>query len=144
MNTPFFTFLGMLAAALLLVLSDCYDRVTNRYATRVEAEADRLFDRGWLPSFIPTSASDIRVSNDLDLNTSEGSFLFMPSEAVGFTAKLTRLDASALWDQQQRPFLERGFTAHHHAEAGSEWMFLVSAATGRCDYFMRPIQCEKP
>ncbi len=110
MNTPFFTFMGMMAAALLMVLSGCYDRVTN----------------------------------DLDVNTSEGSFLFMPSEVAGFTAKLTRLDASALWDQQQRPFLECGFTAHHHAEAGSEWMFLVNAATGRCDYFMRPIQCEKP
>ncbi len=64
----------LLAAAAILALSSC-EKVTKRYATLDDARRDRLFERGWLPDILPPSARDIRVTSDLDVNSSEGEFL---------------------------------------------------------------------
>ena len=62
----------------LLVLSN--DVVMSRYATLADARADELFGRGWLPDILPSSARQIRTSNDLDVSTSEGEFRFAPRD----------------------------------------------------------------
>ena len=62
----------------------CGDTVTSRYETRADAEADKLFQRGWLPSIIPKSSYDITTKNDLDINVSEGQFSFAPNHAEEF------------------------------------------------------------
>ena len=62
------------------------DIVTSEYATLEAARADHLFGRGWLPDILPLSAYDIRTSNNLDIDTSEGEFSFDPSEYKVFVS----------------------------------------------------------
>ena len=126
--------LGVLAVVVL----DDMDTVTTTYQTRAEAEADKLFERGWLPSLIPSTATNIRVTNDLDLNTSEGSFSFQPSESATFTGILHRLDATSSSGPQLERRLTPRATAHRYSDGPYEWTFVVSRDSGHCNYYMRP------
>ena len=126
--------LGLLS----VVVPDDMDTVTTTYLSRAEAEADKLFERGWLPSLIPSTATNIRVTNDLDLNTSEGSFSFQPSESATFTGILHRLDATSSSGSQLERRPAPGATAHRYSNGPYEWTFLVSPESGHCDYYMRP------
>ena len=74
-----FVIIILWVAALALLPSDV---VTSRYATLTEARADHLFERGWLPDILPSSATDIRTSNNLDLNVSEGEFSFAQADGA--------------------------------------------------------------
>ena len=114
------------------------DRVTTTYTTRAEAQADRLFDRGWLPSLIPMSATDIRVTNDLDTNLSEGSFSFDPADSKAFTGSLSPVDrASAV---ASHPFgrIASSVTPYTFSDGDGQWTFFVSSEKGRCDYVLEP------
>ncbi|NVN80959.1 MULTISPECIES: hypothetical protein [unclassified Vibrio] len=74
---------------ILLLLSGCSDVVSDEYATYELAQQDHLFDRGWLPDILPSSTSQIEVNNDLDINTSEGSFVINEPQLSEFIANLT-------------------------------------------------------
>lgn len=101
------------------------DTVTSHYPSRTDAEADKLFERGWLPAIIPASSRDITVSNDLDLNLSEGEFFFSPAEVSEFVRHLQGGTAS-----------EQGYRLYTYAESDSTWSFLVDAGAGHCKYRM--------
>ena len=77
----------LVVAVLALFLFGC-DVVTSRYATLDDARRDRLFERGWLPDILPPSTRDIRVLNDVDVNTSQGEFSFDPVDYAAFAARL--------------------------------------------------------
>ena len=121
-----------------VVVLDDMDTVTATYATRAEAEADRLFERGWLPSLIPSTATNIRVTTDLDLNISEGSFSFQPGEAATFSGILHRHDATSSSGSKVEGRHAPSKTAHRYSDGRYEWTFLVSPDNGHCDYYMRP------
>ena len=72
----------------LVLLSGCSDVVSSEYSTYEKAKEARLFDRGWLPDILPESTLSIKVSNDLDSNTSEGSFIINESALYEFIGKL--------------------------------------------------------
>jgi hypothetical protein len=110
--------------------------VTNHYATRSEAEADRLFDRGWLPPLIPLSATKIRVGNDLDTNTSTGSFAFDPRDASQFTEPLTKADRAMA--AASHPDRAIGVDIYTFSDDHCQWTFFVSADRGHCDYVLQP------
>ncbi|NOH31860.1 hypothetical protein [Vibrio chagasii] len=74
---------------ILLLLSGCSDVVSDKYATYELAQQAHLFDRGWLPDIVPSSATQIQVNNDLDTNTSEGRFRIDEPQLTEFIAKLT-------------------------------------------------------
>jgi len=73
-----------------LVLSGCSDVVTSHYATYQDAVDDNLFVRGWLPEILPETASNMKISNNLDLNTSRGYFDLPTSEIVKFASELRK------------------------------------------------------
>jgi hypothetical protein len=101
------------------------DTVTSRYPLRADAEADKLFERGWLPAIIPASSRDIIVSNDLDLNLSEGEFFCSPGEVVEFVRHLQGGDVS-----------EQGYRLYTYTDGGCTWTFVVDAGAGHCKYRM--------
>ena len=68
----------------------CDRSVPLRYATKADAESERVFARGWLPEIIPNSSREIRMYHDLDLNTSIGEFRFEQSERSQFIKQLHR------------------------------------------------------
>ncbi|ARP40470.1 hypothetical protein [Vibrio syngnathi] len=72
----------------LVLLSGCSDVVSSEYSTYEKAKEARLFDRGWLPDLLPESTLSIKVSNDLDSNTSEGSFIINEPTLSEFIATL--------------------------------------------------------
>src|SRR4029453_6759698 len=78
---------SLVVATVALLLFGC-DVVTSRYTTLDDARRDRLFEHGWLPDILPPSTRDIRVSNNLDANTSEGEFSFDLRDYAAFAARL--------------------------------------------------------
>lgn len=115
----------LLSLAALLAVVGCSDTVENRYPTRAEAEADSLFERGWLPPIIPESSRGIVTKNDLDINTSSGEFFFSPDDSADFVRHLdgTRDD-------------DREYSSFTYSTDGATWLFDVSFAKGHCKYDM--------
>jgi uncharacterized membrane-anchored protein len=105
-----------------LLMCGCSDTVTSQYDTRADAEADRLFDRGWLPSIIPPSSNKITTKNDLDLNISEGEFYFDLSDTTEFIRHLSASDGSS---------------SYTYEEGNSIWIFDIDSKSGYCRYLMR-------
>ncbi|ELV8605285.1 hypothetical protein QNE25_004505 [Vibrio vulnificus] len=79
---------------LLLVLTGCSDIVQSHYDNDQQAQADQLFERGWLPDVLPVSTTQIEVTNDLDNNTSQGSFLIAEKEIGQFLSQLQPLETA--------------------------------------------------
>ncbi|HAS6347378.1 TPA: hypothetical protein I7241_05305 [Vibrio vulnificus] len=77
---------------LLLVLAGCSDIVQSHYDNYQQAQADQLFERGWLPDVLPVSTRQIEVANDLDNNTSQGSFVIAEKEMAQFLSQLQPLE----------------------------------------------------
>ncbi|GHC64651.1 hypothetical protein [Roseibacillus persicicus] len=65
-----------------------FHAVIDHYSTREEAQVDRLFERGWLPEILPDSTFDMVIQNDLDRNTSTGSFSLKKKDLPAFLAHL--------------------------------------------------------
>ena len=57
-----------LLVAVLVVSSGCEETVTASYPTYADAERAGAVARGWIPSFVPRSATEIREVHDLDTN----------------------------------------------------------------------------
>ncbi|EMK3320012.1 hypothetical protein QO227_21105 [Vibrio vulnificus] len=79
---------------LLLVLTGCSDIVQSHYDNYQQAQADQLFERGWLPDVLPVLTTQIEVANDLDNNTSQGSFLIAEKEMGQFLSQLQPLETA--------------------------------------------------
>ncbi|MGY5828699.1 hypothetical protein ACXHQJ_01205 [Vibrio vulnificus] len=79
---------------LLLVLAGCSDIVQSHYDNYQQAQADQLFERGWLPDVLPVSTTQIEVANDLDNNTSQGSFVIAEKEMAQFLSQLQPLETA--------------------------------------------------
>ncbi|HAS6175306.1 TPA: hypothetical protein I7155_12910 [Vibrio vulnificus] len=79
---------------LLLVLAGCSDIVQSHYDNYQQAQADQLFERGWLPDVLPVSTTQIEVANDLDNNTSQGSIVIAEKEMAQFLSQLQPLETA--------------------------------------------------
>ncbi|MGL0957458.1 hypothetical protein ABMX86_21190 [Vibrio vulnificus] len=79
---------------LLLVVAGCSDIVQSHYDNYQQAQADQLFERGWLPDVLPVSTTQIEVANDLDNNTSQGSFVIAEKEMAQFLSQLQPLETA--------------------------------------------------
>jgi len=123
-----------------LAVAAC-DLAANQYATLVEAREDRLFERGWLPDILPSTAYDIAVENDLDLNRSQGSFSFAPDDFERFhgyvspvvppiTRKWSSIEAAV------ESHISKGYPAYQYRESDWEWIFLCMPEHGHCAYYM--------
>ncbi|KQA18880.1 hypothetical protein XV92_11635 [Vibrio metoecus] len=80
-----------------LVLLGCSDVVENYYADYQQAQADHLFERGWLPPILPASTTQIQVANNLDSNYSQGSFVIAEAELAQFIEQLEACEFSGLY-----------------------------------------------
>jgi hypothetical protein len=99
------------------------DEVSMSYPTRADAARDSPFARGWLPEIIPASSKRIVMTNDLDLNISNGSFQFDASDHDAFVARLARTPA----DDRD------GNSAYSYRD----WIFWISPDHRSCRFYMR-------
>ena len=119
-----------------LGLCGCSDVVTKEYPTYADAAADRLFERGWLPSIIPPSSYEIRVESNLDRNDAEGQFCFAPKERLRFLSALRKMQVSEIQEADMFPYLERGYWPYEFRSQGYAWIFYVNEQRGLCNYRM--------
>ncbi|WP_114635404.1 hypothetical protein [Vibrio splendidus] len=96
--------------SILALMSGCSDVVSDEYSTYAQAKEERLFDRGWLPDILPKSTSNIEVNNDLDANTSEGSFIINEPALSEFIAKLESNEST---------------NEFHFVDGENVWVFIV-------------------
>lgn len=116
------------------------DVVENRYSSLADARTDHLFERGWLPDILPASAHDIRTTNNLDLNLSEGEFSFKPVEAAAFVSRVQPYRAVPNQFESIEPLAakmrRKGFEAYSFTNEDTAWVFFCKAETGYCEYTM--------
>lgn len=111
---------------LLLVLTGCSDIVQSHYDNYQQAQADQLFERGWLPDVLPVSTTQIEAANDLDNNTSQGSFLIAEKEMGQFLSQLQPLEtANQYWFESDN----------------SVWIFTLNEA-GKVSYQLSEYRSE--
>jgi hypothetical protein len=133
-------FLVSMSACVLAFLWLTSDVVTSHYATTHTARAQGLFDRGWLPDILPPSATNIRVSNNLDLNDSHGEFDFPLREYAAFVARTSPYRPSGApfvaYEETVERMRKKGFEARMVNDDGSTWVFICKATNGHCEYDM--------
>jgi hypothetical protein len=123
-----------------LLLGACSDNVQTTYANRREAFENGLVTRGWVPEFIPVSAEQIRTSNNLDLNTSSGSFRFKPEDWASFAAQLKSQGRStppfANWERITERYKTTGHESWWYEEQQTTWVFFCKPREGVCEHLM--------
>ncbi len=90
---------------------------SDTYNTYQQAKANKLFDRGWLPNILPTTTTNITTHNNLDLNTSYGSFIIPINKLDNFVKKLTMVNGH-----------------YYYQTSDSRWQFDISFTTGKIEY----------
>lgn len=126
-------------AAMSLLFTACHlDVVTSHYPDIAEARADRLFARGWLPDILPASTTDIRTSNDLDLNVSTGRFRMTPADLAGFAAFASEGAPAQSrlvdWDAVVAAYVADGFLPRTFRQGIATWVFFCRVDSGECQY----------
>lgn len=81
------------AIALFLSLGACREQIEESYATWSEAQSAGAVERGWIPSFVPETAQDIRDSHDLDTNAQRLEFTIPLSDVPAMIVGLRRVSA---------------------------------------------------
>lgn len=72
----------LFAAGLVLSLAACAEDKQETHANWAEAERAGAVERGWLPPFVPTSATEINDNHNLDTNAQKLEFT-VPAQDVG-------------------------------------------------------------
>lgn len=131
--------LRVTALLLCAAVAGCETHVAeDRYPTLADARADHVFERGWLPDLLPPSSVDIHTVNNLDVNTSTGSFRFLSSEGATFLGRLTSgAPAEAPvsdWPSILTDYKQRGFTTWSYREDDAHWAFFCLGSAGKCEY----------
>jgi len=84
----------LITACAVIFLSGCDETMRSEYRTVSEASSE--IERGWIPSILPPSTTDIREVHDLDTNRGEGKFTFSSVDANRFKSDLTPLKENKL------------------------------------------------
>lgn len=127
---------GSFVALLLAFPSDV---VTSRYVSLQAARDDKLFSRGWLPDILPPSVFKIRVSSNLDINTSEGEFSLSAQEWPRLKAKLALGPMEAPfenWSTVVNRNQAAGFSTWHYMDRDTTWVFFCKPEIAYCEYTM--------
>lgn len=124
-----------------LLFVGCSDAIVQHYATLPEARQDRLFERGWLPDILPSTTTQLRIENDLDLNTSEGEFTFAVAQWPAFKENLAadvRPDVSlSNRSDHLESTIPAGYMSWRYQNNDSNWVFFCKPEAGHCTYQMR-------
>lgn len=125
---------------IILLFVGCCDTVNDHYATRAEAEADNLFERGWLPSIIPASARGIKTSNNLDINISEGEFRFDQEETNTFLEHLKPYSGQPPKPRRRQTYIakqkKKGYLPFEYTDNDTVWIFMVNSRAEHVRYIM--------
>ena len=131
--------LSALALAVLLFLAiwGVWDVKEYRFQTKGEALSEGFFEKGWLPEFIPESSTDIQVTRNIDINTSEGGFAFDPLDAEQFINVLDQKNTGECRLGQPENYSElrsKGYISVDCSHGDTAWRFMIQKDLGDCRY----------
>ena len=86
---------AVLAAGLYFAASE---RVESTYANYADAKRAGAIERGWIPAFVPRSATDIQESHDLDTNRQHLRFGAPTADLEAIVDGMVRLTSSQAKD----------------------------------------------
>ncbi|WP_339133405.1 MAG: hypothetical protein WGN25_12685 [Candidatus Electrothrix sp. GW3-4] len=129
----------------VMLFSSCSDSVTETYIDIKTAREAGLFDRGWLPDILPETTTNLTLSNDLDLNCSEGEFYFHPKDTQAFFSKTKRVLGEECISNIKNTTLKNVANCKvlRFAAEGYSWIFYCVKERGYCRYVMMPIYPAK-
>ena len=126
-----------LVVLLFLAIWGVWDVKEYRFQNKEEASAEEFFEKGWLPEFIPESSTNIQVTRNIDINTSEGSFSFDPKHAEQFISTLKQKNTAECKLGQPgyyTEFRDRGYVSVDCSHGRTAWNFMVHEELGDCKY----------
>jgi hypothetical protein len=131
-----------LSCTVVLTLAGCSDVYTETYATWQEAKDAGAVQRGWIGSFVPTSAVDIKETHNIDTNVQTLLFAVPPSQVPAMVRGMRTL---AKTDMTIHPLLVddlrldmndwEPFDRYIVCDEGNLGFLFVHSATGRSAYF---------
>jgi len=128
-----------LFALTLGALCGCLDR-SDEYDSINEARSERVFEKGWLPGFLPETTRDLKVVTTVDVSAGRGRFIFDPEEYPSFSARLSDYDGSMPKidgdAKAARRLLYEGYEARVYSSGGTYWLFLCESGEGVCEFFV--------
>jgi hypothetical protein len=87
----------------------CSDHMYSRYATLADAAAKGAVRRGWIPSFVPPTASDLYEEHDIDRNQVWLRFTVNPTDPSLALAAFTPLSLDAVRNLTVQPPCSSGW-----------------------------------
>lgn len=93
------------ALSLLLLVPSlaCSDTAEKSFSSMADTEAQRMVARGWIPSGLPTTATDVHVRWNIDTNMVRGRLRMQVAEVVLLTSKMRAVE-----DRVTPPFWRHG------------------------------------
>ncbi len=129
----------VLIAAALIAACSLIDTQSASYADYRAVEANGAIGRGWIPAFLPESATDVREKHNLDTNTKLVRFDFDAgdletlTQACPPTQHIVPPTLNANWWPDD---LQDSVGAFFHCEGGRA--YLAVDATNMRAYFWKP------
>lgn len=123
--------------ALLLLFVGCGEQIDETYPTYADAERAGAVERGWIPAFVPLSASDIVDSHDLDTNRQKLQFKLPPSainEMVADLRKVSANDQEAIAVLLDKHGLRQGSEAYVVCSEVQDGILAVDSEQGKAVY----------
>jgi hypothetical protein len=126
------------------LIGACSDTFVENYDTLQAARDDRILERGWLPDVLPASTYSLRVSGDVDVNTTEGEFSVRRMDIDSFTARLLPVslanDAPEVAVARIAKLQQQGYIAREYADNQYRWVFICSKESEPCEYQGWPVR----
>ena len=116
--------ISVLCCALLVMLTSC-ERVRESYDSYEAAASAGLFERGWLPAYIPRSSYAISTRHDLDTNKNQGEFHFDPADLPTFLREVGQVESGKSTE---------GYVQY----ARGSFRFWINATTGHAKFRSTP------
>ena len=83
----------IVAISLVLSLGGCSDVMEEHFATWAVAERAGAVEQGWIPAFVPRSATNIRETHNIDTNAQTLEFNARGSDVQGMVSGLRLVSA---------------------------------------------------
>ncbi|WOS39236.1 hypothetical protein [Xanthomonas rydalmerensis] len=131
--------------ALIIYVSGCAHNFSKFYATYGDAVADDAIAKGWVPDFLPQSATDIYERHSVDAG---GVAVVFSAPSDNFLKGFSKLDHSYFTSAERAfslvhsPAKYPGGVNNYYYRCGGEGLGLLKVHDGNKFYYIEPASSE--